>query len=119
MSPNLMMNFAGHLEQFLVPSDQWETSDCPLHILESALYESGMKKKPDILDTQPGFVDLDLSLDILEIDPAEVSCFHPTGLAKHPQWGWFLLFCGQGPCIGMSEMDDATLEQAASDWFRA
>ena len=43
---------------------------------------------------------------------------YPVGPAHHPEYGWFILFCGQGPGIGWSEMEKENLEKAVNDvWF--
>lgn len=43
---------------------------------------------------------------------------YPVGIAHHPEYGWFILFAGQGPGIGWSEMSGEELEKAVNDfWF--
>jgi hypothetical protein len=41
---------------------------------------------------------------------------HPEGIAHHPKYGWFILFAGQGPAIGWSEMGQKELENAINDF---
>lgn len=42
----------------------------------------------------------------------------PEGISHHPKYGWFILFCGQGPAIGWCEMGNDELEKAINDvWF--
>jgi len=39
----------------------------------------------------------------------------PEGIAHHPEYGWFILFCGQGPGIGWCEMEEDELKKAVND----
>ena len=73
------MGFCSDLEDYLIPLNKWNEDDSWRKVIP-----------PDIL------VDLEACLTHTYRGPS-------IGLGKHPEKGWIIMCCGQGPFLAWSE----------------